>query len=97
MAEEDKKSVDTNFLTLLFSLSAAVMQNLGKVPNQLSGKMERDLIQAKAGIDILLMFKEKTRGNLSTQEESLLTNTLTDLQLNYVDELKKDEGSQHKH
>ena len=57
--------------------------------NALSGKVEKNLEAARATIDTLDMFKAKTKGNLSKQEEELLQNWLTNLRLNYVDEMKQ--------
>lgn len=87
MAEEIKEN--PNFITLIFSLSTATMQQLGKIPSPLSGKIERNLEQAKLTIDMLEMLKEKTKGNLTPREDRLLSNSLADLQLNYVDEVNK--------
>lgn len=67
------------------------LQQLGKLINPVTGKMERDLQQARITIDMLHMIKEKTAGNLSAREKGLLDGVLTDLQLNYVDELKREE------
>ncbi|HCJ66410.1 MAG TPA: DUF1844 domain-containing protein [Elusimicrobia bacterium] len=77
------------FTGLIFSLSTLVLQQLGKIANPLSSKIERNLEQAKTTIDMLLMLKEKTKGNLTEKEEKILNNILADLQLNYVDEVKK--------
>ncbi len=84
----DEKN-DSYFIGLIFSLSSVVLQQLGKVSNPLSGKIERNLEQAKSTIDMLLMLKEKTKDNLNEKEEKFLNNILADLQLNYVDEVKK--------
>lgn len=67
------------------------LQQLGKLVNPVTGKMERDLHQARITIDMLQMVKEKTAGNLSGRERGLLDGVLTELQLNYVDELKRGE------
>lgn len=80
---------DSYFTGLILSLSTLVLQQLGKIANPLSSKIERNLEQAKTTIDMLLMLKEKTKGNLTGKEEKFLNNILADLQLNYVDELKK--------
>jgi hypothetical protein len=81
------------FTALLFSLHAAGMQQLGKIMNPLSGKIERDLEQAQATIEMLEMFKRKTTGNLTENETKLLTRLLYELQMNYVDEAGKDQKS----
>jgi len=89
MSEETKK-VNNNFLALVFSISANAWQQLGKLKNPLTDKTEKNLEHAKISIDILEMLKEKTKNNLTPEEEKLLISTLTDLQLNYVEELKKE-------
>jgi hypothetical protein len=90
----EEKNINQHFIGLVISLSAAAWQQLGKIQSVISGKIERDLNEAKVSIDMLEMLKEKTKNNLSPEEEKFLITTLTDLQLNYVEELKKDEGQQ---
>jgi len=85
----EKKESNMHFLSLVISLSALAMQQLGKVNNPLTNKIERNLEQAKLTIDMLTMLKKKTQGNLTTEEEKLLHTNLANLQLNYVDELNK--------
>jgi len=68
-----------------------VMLNLGKISNPITGKVEKNLIQAKMSVDILEMFKKKTQGNLTAEEEKFLSNIIADAQLNYVAETKNEE------
>ncbi len=81
--------------SLLFSLvmtfQAAAMQQMGKLKNPISDKIERDLQQAQLSIDILDMLEEKTRGNLSDDESRFLKGILQELKLNYVDESTKEQ------
>ena len=58
---------------------------LGQIPNPQSGKAEVNLEMAKMFIDQLAMIQEKTRGNLSSEEGTILRNTLASLQLAYVE------------
>ena len=67
------------------------MQHLVKVKSTITGKIERNLVAAQQTIDLLDMFKEKTKGNLSTEEEKFLHELVRDLKLNYVDEVNKDQ------
>jgi len=78
------------FLQLVMSLEAAAMQQLGKIQNSFTGKIERNLELAKSTIDMLEMFEKKTAGNLSHEEEAILKRVLFQLRMNYVDELKAD-------
>ena len=64
---------------------------LGKIANPLTGKIERDLNEAKYTIDMLNMLKEKTKNNLTPDEEKLINDAVFELQMNYIDEVKKDE------
>ena len=74
------------FLHLIIMLSSSAMQQLGKVVNPLTGKVERNLEQARFSIDTLAMLKDKTRGNLSEDLAKLLDSVLMELRMNFVEE-----------
>jgi hypothetical protein len=57
---------------------------LGQIPHPSTGKAEINLDAARMFIDHLEIVKEKSRGNLNSDEEKILTNVLTELQLAYV-------------
>ncbi len=73
------------FLNLVMMLGATAMQQLGKTVNPLTNKTEVDLRGAQATIDLLAMIKNKTEGNLDTDETRLLSDTLASLQMNFVE------------
>jgi hypothetical protein len=79
--------------SLLYLFHTTGMQGLGKLMNPVSQKIEKNNIQAKESIDMLEMLKEKTKGNISPELSRLLDQFLTDLRLNYVDELKENNQS----
>jgi hypothetical protein len=58
---------------------------LGQIPNPKTGQGEVNLELAKMFIDQLAMIQEKTRGNLSNDESTVLKNTLSNLQMIYVE------------
>src|SRR3954468_21854932 len=58
---------------------------LGQIPNPQSGEAEVNLELARMFIDQLAMIQEKTRGNLSKEEEAVLRNTLSNLQMVFVE------------
>ena len=68
---------------------------MGKVKNPVTDTIERDLTQAQVSIDMLEMISLKTKGNLSAEQQRLLSTILQDLRLNYVDEVGKNPPSQH--
>lgn len=77
------------FMGLVYSLTQSAFIALGKLPDPMSGKIEKNLDQASQTIDLLAALKEKTAGNLEEQEEHFLDRTISDLRLNYVDEVNK--------
>lgn len=84
----DKQKNEILFMQFVMGLSHSGMMQLGKVMNPMTQKIEKDLNAAQATIDFLIALREKTNGNLSKPEEELLTNSISTLQLNYVDELE---------
>jgi hypothetical protein len=62
---------------------------LGQIPNPQTGKGEVNLELAKMFIDQLGMIQEKTRGNLTKEEEAVLRNTLSNLQMAFVEVSKE--------
>lgn len=73
------------FANLVMMLGSLTMQSLGKLLHPETGKTEVNLEAAQATIDTLLMLKEKTAGNLDDEERRLLGDTLSTLQLNFVE------------
>lgn len=93
----DEKNINHHFMSIVLMLASACWQQLGKIPNPVNGKVEVDVEHAQITIDILEMLKEKTKGNLTPEEDKLLGNTIADLQMNYVDEVNKKNSGEHKH
>jgi len=75
-----------NFATFIFSLNSSVLVQLGLIDDPVTGKKTKHLPLAKQTIDILSMMEEKTRGNLTKDEETMLKNILYDLRMLYVKE-----------
>ena len=70
--------------TLILSLSTSAMIQLGLVDDPAGGRIPADFEAARHTIDMLEVVQEKTRGNLSPQEEQLLEQVLYELRLAYV-------------
>jgi hypothetical protein len=92
MEDSEKKKV--LFMQLILMFHGAAMQQMGKIKNPVTDKIERDLTQAQFSIDMLDMMKDRTKGNLSPEEERFLQSLLQELKLNFVDEAGKDQGQQ---
>lgn len=85
---------EINFASFVLSLSSSALYHFGEIPDPVTNKKQRNLIMAKQTIDILGILKEKTAGNLSPEEDALLSNLLYDLRMRYVRETEKDRAAQ---
>lgn len=74
-----------NFASFIFSLGRSAFVHLGEEPDPVSGEKRVSLDMAKETIDIIALLEEKTRGNLSQDEEQLLKNILYALRMKYVE------------
>lgn len=90
MAGETQTSAVSGELTQRF-IEFVMMQAqnaalfLGQIPNPKTGQGEVNLELARMFIDQLEMIQEKTRGNLTNDEMTVLRNALSNLQMTYVE------------
>ncbi len=98
MAEVQKNTesgeMAQRFIEFVMMQAQNAMLFLGQIPHPQSGQPEVNLDVAKMFIDQLAMIREKTRGNLSNDEAGILGNTLTNLQMAFVEISQKQGGGQ---
>ena len=83
--EPDKQKLPPiDFASFIISLSTSVLIYLGEIPDPLSNEKKEDFMSAKQTIDLISLLKEKTRGNLTQQEEEFMENILYDLKMRFV-------------
>lgn len=82
-ASETLPHVD--FATFVLSLSHSALMHLGEAPHPEDDGVRVSLPLAKQTIDLLGLLEEKTKGNLTGEEERLLTQILFDLRMRYVE------------
>src|SRR5262245_46865323 len=87
---EVQKTVQTAEMTqrfiefvMMHAQNAALF--LGQIPNPKTGEAEINLDLARMFIDQLEMIQEKTRGNLTNEETTVLRNALSNLQMAFVE------------
>ena len=73
-----------DFSTFVLGLIGTAYVHLGDAPD-LEGRADRDLTLARQDIDLLGLLQEKTKGNLTGDEERLLEQALCDLRMRYVE------------
>ncbi len=88
---EEKEILELHFMQFVSSLYSSCMFQLGKTMNPMTGKVEKDLVGARATREMLRMIEAKTEGNLSAKEKGAITDALSNMQMNYVDEVKRDQ------
>lgn len=84
MPNEQDSLPHIDFSTFVMSLSHSALVHLGDAPD-VDGKAEKHLDLARQTIDILGLLHDKTKGNLTGEEERLLAQTLFDLRLRFVE------------
>lgn len=75
-----------DFHTFVLSLGTSALMQLGEGPPEAPKSINLPL--ARQTIDLLALLEEKTRGNLTGEEERLLTHVLFDLRSRYVAKTK---------
>ena len=83
-ADQDIPLPEINLTNFLLSLSTSVLIQLGEVQDPMTNQNEKNLPIAKQTIDLLGMLREKTKGNLTPDEDKLFENLLYDLRMRYV-------------
>jgi len=73
-----------NFAALISMLTTQALFALGLLQVKGQEKRAPDLELAKYNIDMLETLEEKTKGNLTKEEETVLVNTLNELRMGYV-------------
>ena len=82
MSEEPSSIAFSGFVISLVTTAAV---HFGDYPDPATGETKPpNLLGAAQMIDILAMLEEKTRGNLTAQERSLLEQSLYELRLRFV-------------
>jgi len=75
---------EVNFTSLIFSLSSSALFHFGEIEDPQTGQKKKDLPIAKHAIDTIAMLMEKTKGNLTEEEQKFVNSVLTDLRWRYV-------------
>lgn len=93
MPSQDKTPLtplpEMDFSTFLISISSTALLHFGDVPDPITNQKEKNLPMVKQTIDIIGMLKEKTKGNLTLEEENLIDSILYDLRMRYIKEVSQ--------
>ena len=84
---------EVNFIGYITSLALQTMIFLGEIPNPMTNETEKNLMQAKFLIDTLVLLRDKTKGNLDVQENEAINGFIYELQMKFVENVKKETPS----
>ena len=76
--------VEASFALIVSSFHAQALIALGDLESPVDGQRKRDLEAAKFSIDLLQALEDKTRGNLTDDEQRMLHGSLYELRMRYV-------------
>ena len=88
-AKEQGEAFQVDFSTFVLSLTSSAFISLGDMPDPVTGKKEVNLPAVQQTIDMLTMLRDKTKGNLTEEENKLLEQLIYELQVKYVSKVKK--------
>lgn len=86
---ESAQGEEVEFSSLVMSLATQALMMLGEVPHPESKAVQVNMEAAKQTIDILAMLETKTKGNLSKDEERLMTEIISSLRMVFVQKVSK--------
>ena len=87
--EKETEPFQVDFSTFIMSLTSSAFYHLGDMPDPSTGKKEVNLPAVQQTIDMLVMLREKTKGNLKEDEEKLIEQLIYELQVKYVAKTKE--------
>ena len=86
--QENQPLPPIDFATFVLSLHHSARVHLGDAPSPTGEKSSVDVDLARQTIDLIALLQEKTRGNLSGEEERIVEQALYDLRMRYVEVAK---------
>lgn len=84
-----KESGPIQFTTFVLGLAHTSLIHLGDAPNPETGREQVDLALARESIELLTLLREKTRGNLTAEEERVFEDVLARVRLRFVEVSKR--------
>lgn len=91
MPEPNPTKDEQLFVYLISMFSESAWIALGKTKNPATDHTEKNLYGASLYIDLLDLIKTRMSGNLSEHELQFVESTISNLKLNYMEEVKKSE------
>jgi hypothetical protein len=75
-------AADLTGLFVMFATSALIA--MGESPDPVTGRVQKNLAEAREAIDLLILLRTKTEGKRTPEEDQVLSQLLYDLQMRFV-------------
>jgi hypothetical protein len=75
---------EVTFTAFVMSLNTSALFHLGEISDPATGEKQQNLNLVKHTIDTLQLLEDKTKGNLTEEEQDIFKNVLYDLKMRYV-------------
>lgn len=85
LEQDQGPAAPVSFSSFVFSLGTSALMLMGEQLSPQEEKLPVNLARAKEMIDILSVLESKTKGNLTSDEQSVLQDMLYALRMKYVD------------
>ena len=79
------EELSPSFSTLAMSIGSSAIMAMGLAPHPESGETSPDFQMAQFNIDLLLLLKDKTKNNLTEDEDKFLNSLVSDLQFKFLE------------
>lgn len=84
MNSNEDKNFEPSLSMLVMSLASSALVALGLAEDPQTGQKSKDKKMARFNIDLLTMLKEKTKNNLTSDEQGFLDHIIQDLQMKFI-------------
>lgn len=82
--KDNQEKMQASLSILIMSIAQSAVMAMGLSPDPQTGQVHKDKEMARFNIDLLLVLKQKTKGNLNQDETQFLDNLISDLQMKFV-------------
>src|SRR5437868_12251310 len=82
--QEGQREGPISFSTFILGLASTALIHLGEAPDPETGRRTVSLELARQSLGLLDLLEQKTKGNLTADEQQLFSSLLTDLRLKFV-------------
>ena len=87
--KKETEPFQIDFSAFIMSLTSSAFYHLGDMPDPSNGKTETNLPAVQQTIDMLIMLREKTKGNLKEDEIKLIEQLIYESHVKYVAKTKE--------